>query len=146
MPVLSLQTDYALRTLMFLACNRERRCQIPEIATFHNVSRDHLAKAARRLAQEGFIRSIRGVGGGIELALPADKICLGEVIRRFEGNLGMLDCTHVDNVCRIQPGCRLRGVLKEAERRQWEFLDTVFLSDVIDAGDNLVELVSFSAE
>ncbi|MEZ5940388.1 MAG: Rrf2 family transcriptional regulator [Planctomycetaceae bacterium] len=144
MPVLSLQTDYALRTLMFLASNVERRCQIPEIAKYHNISRDHLAKAARRLAQDGFIRSIRGVGGGIELALPADKICLGEVIRHFEGNLSMLDCTQIDNVCRIQCGCRLRGVLMEAERRQWEYLDTIFLSDVVESGDDLVELNSLS--
>ncbi len=125
---------------MFLAARDERRCQIQEIADFFGISRDHLAKAARRLGQEGYVRTIRGVGGGLELALAANRIRLGEVIRRFEGKLGLLDCTQIENVCRIQPGCRLKGVLIEAERRQQDYLDSILLSDVVHAGEDLVQL------
>lgn len=140
MPVLSLQTDLALRTLMFLAAHEQRRCQIHEVAEFFGVSKDHLAKAARRLGQEGFVRTIRGIGGGIELAQSPDQISVGEVIRRFEGSLNLLDCTQIENVCRIQPGCRLKGVLQEAERRQLEYLSSVTLSQVVQPGENLVQL------
>ena len=114
---LSLHTDFALRTLMFLA-GCQRRANISEIADFFGISRDHLAKVALRLAREGFIRSIRGIGGGIELARNPADIAVGDVVERFEGSLHLLDCVAVDNVCRIQPGCRLRHVLAEAERIQ----------------------------
>ncbi len=138
---LALHTDFALRTLMFLAA-RQGRANIGEIADFFGISRDHLAKAAHRLAREGFIRSRRGVGGGIELARPADSITIGEVVHRLEGSMHLLDCVAIDHVCRIQPGCRLRGVLAEAERVQREYLDSVRLSDVVVAGESLDALVT----
>ncbi len=144
MPVLSLQTDYSLRILMFLAAHAERRCQIQEVASFFGISKDHLAKAARRLGQEGFIRTIRGVGGGLELSRSPQDIRLGDVIQRVEGQLGLLDCTQVEGVCRIQSGCKLKSVLVEAERLQREYLESVCLSDVVAAGDDLVQLTSLS--
>ncbi|REJ87123.1 MAG: Rrf2 family transcriptional regulator, partial [Planctomycetota bacterium] len=111
---LSLHTDYALRTLMFLAAE-QRRVQIAEIAEFFQISKDHLAKVVQRLAQVGLIRSIRGVGGGLELARPADSIRLLDVIEPIEGSLHLLDCVAIDDVCVIQPGCRLKTILSEAE-------------------------------
>lgn len=141
MPVLALQTDFALRALIFLAARQPRRCQITEIADFFGISRDHLAKAVRRLSQAGYIRTLRGVGGGLELARPAEEIAIGEVIQQMEGKLSLLDCTAVNNVCRIQPGCRLRTVLQEAERRQLEYLNSVSLSEIAPAGEDLVQLM-----
>jgi Rrf2 family nitric oxide-sensitive transcriptional repressor len=140
---LALHTDFALRTLMFLA-GRDGRASIGDIAEFFGISKDHLAKVAQRLAREGFIRSIRGIGGGLELARPAHEINLGEVIERFEGSLHLLDCVVMENVCRIQPGCRLRAVLAEAERVQREYLASFRLSDVARVGQELSELVSLA--
>lgn len=136
---LSLNTDLALRALMFLVASQERG-QIGEIAAFYAVSRDHLAKAVRRLSQEGFVRTIRGVGGGIELAKSPDEISIGEVIERLEGRMHLLDCVAIEGICCIQPGCKLRGVLREAERRQYDYLKSVRLSDVITPGQNLLQL------
>jgi Rrf2 family nitric oxide-sensitive transcriptional repressor len=138
---LALHTDFALRTLMFLA-GRDDRANIGEIAEFFGISRDHLAKVAQRLAREGFVRSLRGLGGGLELARPADQITIGEVIERFEGSMHLLDCVVIDHVCRIQPGCALRSVLAEAERLQREYLSSIRLSDVVRPGRDLAELVT----
>jgi Rrf2 family nitric oxide-sensitive transcriptional repressor len=136
---LALHTDFALRTLMFLA-GRAGRASINDVADFFDISRDHVAKVAQRLAREGFIRSMRGVGGGLELARRPDDITIGEVIERFEGSMHLLDCVVVENVCRIQPGCKLRHVLAEAERLQTEYLRSVRLGDVVRTGHSLVEL------
>ena len=140
---LALHTDFALRTLMFLA-GRNGRANIGEVAEFFGISKDHLAKVAQRLAREGFVRSMRGVGGGLELSRPAKEITVGEVIERFEGSLHLLDCVAIENVCRIQPGCKLRKVLAEAERVQREYLNSVRLSDVVRVGHDLEELVTLS--
>ncbi len=136
---LALHTDFALRTLMFLA-GRQERANVGEIAEFFGISRDHLAKVVQRLSREGFVRSIRGVGGGVELAMPAEHISVGEVIARFEGSMHLLDCVAIDNLCVIQPGCKLRHVLTEAERVQTEYLNSVRLSDVVQPGQDLVQL------
>jgi Rrf2 family nitric oxide-sensitive transcriptional repressor len=124
---------------MFLAA-RAGRASVNDVAGFFAISRDHLAKVAQRLAQEGYIRTLRGVGGGLELTRPASEIRIGEVIESFEGSMHLLDCVAVPNLCVIQPGCRLRGVLAEAERIQLEYLNSVRLSDVIQPNSSIVEL------
>jgi Rrf2 family transcriptional regulator, nitric oxide-sensitive transcriptional repressor len=136
---LSLHTDYALRTLIYLA-GRQQRCNVAAVAEFFQISRDHVAKVVQQLARLGFVRAIRGVGGGIELARPSEEIRIGEVIEQIEGNMHLLECVTVDGVCTIQPGCRLRTVLQEAERIQQEYLDSVRLSDIVQVGGQLVEL------
>jgi|SRR4051794_21105962 Rrf2 family nitric oxide-sensitive transcriptional repressor len=136
---LGLHTDYALRTLMYLA-GRKQRASVAEVAAFYAISKDHVAKVVQSLARHGYVRSIRGAGGGIEIARRADEISVGQVVRDFEGSLRLLACVGVENVCVIQPRCKLRKVLAEAERLQVEYLNSVRLSDVVRPGGNLLEI------
>ncbi|MEQ8854583.1 Rrf2 family transcriptional regulator [Gimesia sp.] len=126
---LTIQTDYALRTLMYLA-SRDDRATVAEVAALFDISANHVAKVVNQLSRLGYIRSVRGLGGGIELAMPLSEIRLGEVIERFEGNLHLLECVGTEGVCVIQPFCKLKGVLAEAERLQREYLNSVTLADV----------------
>lgn len=129
---LSLQTDYALRTLMFLASKRgKQRAKVADVARFFRISRAHVARVVNLLARNGFIRSVRGAGGGIELGRPPAQITVGEVVATFEGNMHLLECVGTDNVCVIQNHCKLRTVLAKAERLQSDYLNDVRLSDVI---------------
>jgi len=138
---LALHTDYALRTLIYLA-GKPGRATIGQVAEFFAISKDHVAKVVQQLARLGYIRSIRGIGGGLELARRPHQITVGQVVLDFEGNMHLLECIGVDGVCTIQPACRLRGVLAEAERLQTEYLLGVRLSDVVKPGGQLVELVT----
>ena len=126
---LSLPTDYALRTLIYLA-GRPGRTSVSQVAEFYGISAHHLAKVVNQLARFGYVRSIRGAGGGIELARPADEISIGEVVLAHEGNLHLLECVSTDNVCSIQSFCKLKGVLAEAERVQIDYLNSMTLADV----------------
>lgn len=137
---LSLHTDYGLRTLMYLS-GINQRATTAEIAEFFEISKDHLAKVAQRLTRLGLVRSVRGIGGGIELAIAPEKIRLGTVIEQLEGSLRLLDCVgSEEQICVIQPGCRLRKVLAEAERLQKAYLDTIRLSDIAKPGTELVSI------
>lgn len=136
---LALQTDYALRTLLYLA-DRGTRVQIRDVAEFFSISQHHVAKVVQQLARLGYIRSLRGIGGGLELARPPEEITVGRVVLDFEGNMHLLECVGTEGVCVIQPRCGLKGVLAEAERRQQQYLDSVRLSDLIEPGVPLVEL------
>ena len=126
----SLQTDYALRTLMLLA-SRKERSTVAGVAAFFGISEPHVAKVVNQLARLGYIRSIRGAGGGIELTKDPRTISVGEVVLSFEGNLHLLECVGTDNVCKIQSYCKLRNVLAHAEKLQLDYLNSVHLSDVI---------------
>ncbi len=134
---LALHTDYALRTLMYLAVVG-RRATAREVAEFYGISTDHVAKVVNQLARRGFVHSVRGAGGGIWLSRPAEHISVGEVIQAMEGALHLLDCAGSEGVCVIESYCKLRRVLQEAERRQVEYLQSVKLSDVLPQPQQIV--------
>ena len=46
----------------------------------------------------------------------------------------------------IQPGCELKRVFAEAERLQWEYLDSVKLTSVVRPGLDLVQLKVLAVE
>lgn len=133
---LALHTDYALRTLMYLAA-RGRRARIEEVASFFAISGHHVAKVVQQLARLGFVRSQRGAGGGLELARRPAEIRVGEVIAALEGNTHLLECVGTEDVCVIQAACRLRHVLAKAERLQMDYLHTVRLADLVRCGEPL---------
>lgn len=136
---LSLQTDYALRTLMFLAAVG-KRATIAQVSDFYGISEAHVAKVVHQLGRLGLVRNIRGVGGGIELGCDPRTTSVGEIVRHFEGTMHLLECVGRDGVCTIEGFCKLRGVLAEAEKRQMEYLDQVMLADVLPRRSQLVSL------
>lgn len=133
---LSLQTDYALRTLMYLGAKPER-ATVKDIADYFRISADHLAKVAGQLKRLGYVRALRGSGGGLELACKPVEITVGEVIAAFEGSLHLLECVGRDGVCVVESFCKLRTVLAEAERIQADYLRGVTLADVLPTRQQL---------
>lgn len=127
---LSLQTDYALRTLMYLGTTGAR-ATADQVSGFYRISPDHVAKVVGQLARLGFVRSIRGSGGGIELGKPASQISVGEVIAAFEGDVHLLECLGREGVCLIESYCKLKTVLATAENLQRQYLKSVTLEDVL---------------
>ncbi len=126
---LTTHTDYALRTLMYLVSVKGRTTSA-DVARLYGISSNHMAKVVNQLAKLGYVRSIRGIGGGIELARKPEDVRLGEVVEAFEGNMHLLDCVATDDICAIQSFCKLKGALAEAERVQLEYLNSVTLADV----------------
>ena len=127
---LTTYTDFALRTLMYLATTGER-ATADQVAQLYGISTNHLAKVMNQLARLGYIRSIRGIGGGIELGKTPEEIRIGEVVEAFEGNMHLLECVASENVCVIESFCKLKGVLAEAERIQRDYLNSITLAEVI---------------
>lgn len=127
---MTLHSDYALRLLMYLAVARERRASAEEVAKAYGLSRNHLIKVAQGLVRAGFLASARGRGGGLELAMPADRINVGAVIRAMEQDLAVVECMGENNACVITGACRLKGVMQEALRAWFAVLDKYTLADL----------------
>jgi Rrf2 family nitric oxide-sensitive transcriptional repressor len=128
---LTTHTDYALRMLMFLGLTEGRRASIRDIAHCYGISENHLMKVAHRLGMLGFIETIRGRNGGLRLARSPDRIGIGEVVRRTEEDLALVECFGTANSCRIAGGCALRGVLDEALGAFLSVLDRYTLQDLL---------------
>lgn len=119
---------------------RSGRATIAQVADLFGISSHHVAKVVNHLARLGYLRCIRGIGGGIELARLPEDIRLGEVIEAMEGNLHLMECMESDDVCAIQPFCKLKAAFAEAERVQLEFLNGITLRDVSPTKRRLSQL------
>ncbi|MBI3973251.1 MAG: Rrf2 family transcriptional regulator [Chloroflexi bacterium] len=84
---LSMKGDYGIRAMLDLA---ERFGQGPvqseTIAKRQGISEAYLDQLLTQLRRAGLIRSVRGPRGGHELARPANRITLTEVLSALEGN------------------------------------------------------------
>ncbi|MBI84269.1 MAG: hypothetical protein CMJ81_13795 [Planctomycetaceae bacterium] len=56
---LTLQTNFALRTMIYAAFKQER-IKIAEVAQFFDISKAHVAKVVNPLTRHGYMSSIRG--------------------------------------------------------------------------------------
>ncbi|AHI26258.1 Rrf2 family transcriptional regulator [Komagataeibacter swingsii] len=133
---LTLHTDYALRTLIYLGIHTDRLTSIREVAQAYGISENHLVKIIHKLGQAGFVETIRGRNGGLKLGRPAASIVLGDVVRHTEEDMALVACMHPMDEggrtgCILADACRLRGVLGEALGSFIAVMDSYTLADVI---------------
>ncbi|MCW5590195.1 MAG: Rrf2 family transcriptional regulator [Legionellales bacterium] len=127
---LNRRTDYALRTLLYLAIvSEERLSTLDEIAAAFHIARDHLIKIVNKLAKLKFITTQRGKGGGIKINLPTLENSIYEIITHFESTLKVIDCEHP--ICPIKGICRLNVILDEASSDFSKVLKKYKLKDIL---------------
>lgn len=143
---LTVQTDYALRMLMHLACHAGALVTIHEIAQRYGISKNHLVKVAHTLGREGYIETIRGRGGGLRLSRPAKSILVGAVARQTEQGSALVECFPGGRMgCLVAPCCRLKGVLAEAQEAFFSVLDRYTVHDLVKRNPVLLELLAGDA-
>lgn len=143
---LTLWTDYALRTLIYVGAKGGRLSTIAEIAGGFDVSRTHLMKVVSRLGQQGYIETVRGKGGGIRLGRPPAEIRVGAVVRDTEEDLAVMGCLAESGFCRIEGCCVLRRALREATLAFLETLDAYTLADLLAPGARLARSLGLRPE
>lgn len=124
-------TDFSLRVLIYLGLHNDRRCTIREISEAYGISRNHLMKVVQQLAAEGFVESVRGVGGGLSLAHAPEELSVGRIVRAMEPDMGLVECMRPNNECVITGACALAGMLGEARTAFLVVLDGYTLGDIL---------------
>lgn len=134
-------TDYSLRVLIYLATQPQRRATIAEVCAAYAIAENHLVKVVHFLGKAGLVATTRGKGGGIQLALPAESIRIGHVVRTAEGDPVLAECFGKDSDCAIASHCRLRGAFDEALTAFFGALDGYTLADLVGDREQLARIL-----
>ncbi|AVX21288.1 MAG: RrF2 family transcriptional regulator [Bacillota bacterium] len=125
--VLNQATDYALRAVACLVRHQGEKVEAQQIAREEVIPMRFLLKIMPSLIKAGIVRSIRGAGGGYQLAKKPKEITFLEVVEAIEGPLAINKCLLDYAACNKKgaPACsihqalaRIQGKLVEALREQ----------------------------
>ncbi len=135
--MLTKKAKYALNALVFIAENQLNGLVTSErIAQHTQLSRKFLETILNDLKKQGILSSIKGKQGGYQLQKPPQDIHLVEIIRLFDGAIGLIPCaTHQFfqpcKECKDVETCRIRFTFKELRDLNVEFLKNKTLKHLI---------------
>jgi Rrf2 family nitric oxide-sensitive transcriptional repressor len=142
---LTLWTDYAFRTLIYVGIKGDELSTIADIADSFGISKSHLMKIVNGLEQRGYLETVRGRNGGIRLKRMPAQVGVGAVVRDTEEDLAVIGCLGESNFCSIERCCVLKSVLREATQAFLRVLDEYTLADLIRPRSRLVQALGLKA-
>ncbi|SNY52560.1 RrF2 family transcriptional regulator [Paractinoplanes atraurantiacus] len=86
--------EWALHCTVVLSA-AERPVPAARLAELHDVSASYLAKQLQALSRAEIIRSVQGHAGGYELARPASRITVLDVVEAVDGPQPAFVCTEI---------------------------------------------------
>ncbi|MBA5779025.1 Rrf2 family transcriptional regulator [Stappia sp. F7233] len=136
---LSQASDFSLRVLLLLG-QSETAQTVESVSRRLGLARSHVMKIVAKLGRLGLVETNRGRGGGIRLGRPADQIRVGDVVRKMEPDLGVVDCLREGGSCAFLPACALRPAMRKASEAFLESLNEQTLAALLSKTQVLGEI------
>ncbi len=128
---ISTKGRYALRLMLDLALAENQVVRLKDVAARQGISLKYLEQIISVLQKCGYVKSMRGPGGGYMLAQKPEQYTVGMILRQIEGSLAPVACLDgEENDCVRQESCvtlRLWKMLYEAIN---DVVDQVTLADL----------------
>lgn len=135
---LSKRSHYALRALVDLGIAQalgHPLVRIGDLAEKEALPLKFLEQIFLQLKQAGYLDSKRGSQGGYFLALPAEEIRMGDVLRLLDGPLAPISCVsrsaYLPCSCPDEASCGVHALMLEVSRAIAGVLDRVTLADTV---------------
>lgn len=129
----STKGQYALRAMADLAMHGDGWVSLGDVAKRQNISRKYLEQVIALMSRAGYVKSLRGKGGGYRLTRKPNEYTLGQILRAAEGSLAPVDCLDCTRgtLCPIVGTCSVIPVWRELGKVTSEYLDSKTLADII---------------
>lgn len=100
-----------------------------EICHQENIPAAFLGKVFLPLCRCHMLRSLRGTGGGYELAVPPDQIRLLAIVQAIDGSQ-LSDCILEDHPCGNSRECLLHPIWAKVREQFVQYLERTTLADL----------------
>ena len=131
---LTTKSEYSILALIYIARKENKGfIKIEEICLKCDIPKQYLVLLFSTLKQNSLIKTRRGASGGYQLAKPASKISIAEIIRLMDGALAPTESAsrYFFSSTPLSNEKKLMGVFKEIRDYVSNKLETLKLSDLI---------------
>ena len=138
---LSTKGKYGLRAFIDLAvCGESQPVSLASVAQRQGISISYLEQLMAKLKKAGLVKSVRGVNGGYSIAMPAEEISVGDVLRALEGDLIPVECAGIDEsgetYCSGSSQCVSKIVWKRINDCINETVDSINIGELVRESKN----------
>jgi len=101
-----------------------------DIAENTAISRPYLDQVAVGLRTSALIRSVRGRGGGYQLARSAEEISVRQIIEAAIGPINVVECARRPEICLESDCCECRWVYQRINEEITDLLNGISLAEL----------------
>ncbi|MGM9991472.1 MAG: RrF2 family transcriptional regulator [Candidatus Bruticola sp.] len=131
---ISTRGRYGLRILIDIALYdlAAKPRMVKEIADNQGISQKYVSRLIIDLRRAGFIKSVRGAGGGYRLAQPPQKISLLHILEVMEGPVCLVNCTPNGSLCIRSTLCPAKNIWQEISQELRSLFAKYTLQDFLN--------------
>lgn len=133
MKLITKDTDYALRALIFIAKNKNKIITAREISDNLNISYPFLRKLLQVFNKNKILISVKGKNGGFYLSKKPEEIFLNEIIEIFQGKIDVKQCLIGKNKCPDIKTCLIHKKLNKIEDFIENEFSTISVATLMDS-------------
>ncbi len=123
---------YAVTAMLDLALHYEKGAvTLADIARRQGISLSYLEQLFAKLRRNGLVDSVRGPGGGYNLAMDPSKISVAEIIIAINENIDARRCGGEKN-CHGDQECLTHQLWEDLSDRIHDFLAGISLADLVN--------------
>lgn len=130
---MSTKGRYGLRAMIELASHScGQPVPLSVIARSEDISERYLEQLMTKMKKAGLVTSCRGSAGGYSLAMKAEDISVGAILRALEGNLNPVDCSaDVESICENSSACVAKYVWQKVNDSINSAVDGISLAELV---------------
>lgn len=131
--MLTKKSDYALRTLVYLAINEGKVISTREISEKLNIPYKFLTQITLELSRRNIIQAKRGSKGGIILKKRPSTINVLEIVEAVDGPFYLHQCpADMNEPCFFHHSCAIKSRLEEIEESARSVLQNLTVDKIMD--------------
>ncbi len=134
---ISMRAEYAVRAVLYLSSREPGQVSlVSEISAAQEIPKTYLAKIMQDLVKSGVAKSMRGAGGGFEIARDPAFITVQDIIEIIEGPVALNLC--IKGECSREVFCPTTYVWKHAQEKFIEALKSMNMAELAREGRELL--------